>query len=117
MKENTITVYEKDLPEIFETIYYYFLKTNLIKLNKSTYKAYEFYLKLKSKEKFSENIKAIYEVYCDDGCPWELNIFKQHFILSEIESINYNILAIKNEKIDFSNNPKMTIIIKYAEEL
>lgn len=36
MKENTITVYEKDLPEIFETIYYYFLKTNLIKLNKST---------------------------------------------------------------------------------
>ena len=25
--------------------------------------------------------------------------------------------TIKNEKIDFSNKPKMTIIIKYAEEL
>lgn len=116
MKENIIITYEKELPEIFEDIYYSFFKTNLIKLQKLTYKSYEFYLKLKSKENFSENIKAIYEVYTEDDLPWELNVFKEHFILNKLESYEYNIISLKNEKLDFSNKAKMILIIKFGKE-
>lgn len=106
-------VYEEDLPKIFEDIYYSFSKTKLIKLNKSSYKSYSFYIKMVSKVDFAKGIRAIYDVYCEEGLDWELNVFESHFLfaLKHISS-EYKIIPI-NEKIDLSNCPKRRFIIKY----
>lgn len=108
-------VYEENLPKIFEDIYYSFFKTQLIELSKSSYKSYTFYIKLVSKTDFTKGIKAIYDIYCDVGCYWELNVFESHFLIgSKKISSEYKITPI-NEKMDLSNRPQKRLIIKYAD--
>lgn len=108
-------VYEENLPKIFEDIYYSFFKTKLIELRKTSYKTYSFYIKLVSKTDFTKGIKAVYDIYCDEGCHWELNVFESHFLIgSNPISSEYKITPI-DEKMDLSNRPQKRLIIKYAD--
>lgn len=108
-----IIVYEDELPEIFDDIYYTFFKTKLIELKRISNTIYCFYIKLVSKTDYIKGIKAIYDVYCDEGLYWELNVFKEHFIFpSNHISSEYEIITISENK-NLSNCPKEQLVIKY----
>ncbi len=107
-----ITVYEDELPKIFDDIYYALFKTNLIELKRISNKTYCFYIKLISKNDYVKGIKAIYDVYCDKELYWELNVFKEHFIYpSNYISSEYKIITLSENK-DLSNCLKEQLVIK-----